>query len=80
MGEKRNYGFKNTTSKDGSFSCHINKTVATKLSHYCDMAKTNKTKLCNEIIAEWLEGAEQKILENMSKEELIKIILNKKEN
>ena len=78
MGE-RDYRYKNTTSKDGSFSCHVNRNIAAKLAHYCDVTGTNKTKLCNKIIEEWLEGAEEKALTNMSKEELINIILNKKE-
>lgn len=76
MGE-RDYGYKNTFSKDGSFSCHVNKTVAAKLAHYCNMTGQNKTKLCNQIIAEYLEGAEERALENMSKDELIRIILKK---
>lgn len=47
---KRNYGFKNTESSDGSFTCHINKDNNRMLTLYCKFSNQNKTKYINSLI------------------------------
>lgn len=46
----RNYGFKNTESSDGSFTCHINKDNNRMLTLYCKFSNQNKTKYINNLI------------------------------
>lgn len=47
---QREYGYKNTRSKDESFTCHIRKEVNNKLDIYCSINGLNKTLYVNNLV------------------------------
>lgn len=71
----RKYGFKNSTSKDGSLSAHISKYTNDRLARYCKEAGLNRTRFIEECINEKLETAEKDLYMSKSKEELVEILL-----
>ena len=50
--QKRNYGYKNTESKNGEFSPRITKENNKYLDIYCSINKLNKTAFVNDIVKE----------------------------
>lgn len=47
---QREYGYKNVSSENGTFSCHVRKEVNNKLDIYCRINGFNKTAYVNNLI------------------------------
>ena len=77
---QREYKYKNTISKTGIYTLHINADLNKKISEYCKMKNLNKAKYLNECISKAIQRDESENLSTLSKEELVQIILNKKSN
>ena len=77
---QREYKYKNTISKTGIYTLHINADLNKKISEYCKMKNLNKAKYLNECISKAIQRDESEYLSTLSKEELVYIILNKKSN
>lgn len=74
---KRDYRFKNTSSKDGCYSFHLKRELNERLTEYCRMNNLNKSKYIEKTIAERLVADEEAWLQTLSKDELVRIIMNK---
>ena len=68
---------RNVASKDGTFSPHINKTTTERLTKYCHLINKNKTHFVEQCINVCLDKLEPQYYEQLSKEDLINIILKK---
>lgn len=77
---QRDYKYKNTVSKTGIYTLHINAELNKQISEYCKMKNLNKSKYLNECISKAIRSDESEFLSTLSKEELVQIILNKKSN
>ena len=77
---QRDYKYKNTVSKTGIYTLHINVELNKQISEYCKMKNLNKAKYLNECISKAIQSDESEFLSTLSKEELVQIILNKKSN
>ena len=77
---QREYKYKNTISKTGIYTLHINAELNKQISEYCKMKNLNKAKYLNECISKAIQSDESEFLSTLSKEELVQIILNKKSN
>ena len=77
---QRDYKYKNTISKTGIYTLHINAELNKQISEYCKMKNLNKSKYLNECISKAIQNDEREFLSTLSKEELVQIILNKKSN
>ena len=77
---QRDYKYKNTVSKPGIYTLHINAELNKQISEYCKMKNLNKAKYLNECISKAIQNDENEFLSTLSKEELVQIILNKKSN
>ena len=80
MENERDYKFKNTVSKDGRYTLHLNADLNRKVSEYCKMNNINKSKYINECISKALEKDESEYLQSLTKEELVSIIMKNKTN
>ncbi len=80
MANERDYKFKNTVSKDGQYTLHLNADLNRKVSEYCKMKNINKAKYINECISKALEKDESEYLQSLTKEELVSIIMKNKTN
>lgn len=67
-------GFRKNESRDGSFSPHLGVKVSDRITKYCKRHNQNRTRFVEQICIEALNRLEHEELENMSKEELIKMI------
>lgn len=75
---KREFNFKNVSkSSNGEFSPRITKDINDRLTRYCKIKNINKTLFVRQCIVEKLDTCERDIYENMSKDELITLLLNK---
>ena len=74
---KRDYKYKNTFSKTGIYTLHINAELNKKISEYCKRKNLNKAKYLNECISKSIQNDESEYLSTLSKEELLQIIMNK---
>ena len=77
---QRDYKYKNTVSKTGIYTLHINAELNKQISEYCKMKNLNKAKYLNECISKAIQSDESEFLSTLSKEDLLQIILNKKSN
>ena len=77
---QRDYKYKNTISKTGIYTLHINAELNKKISEYCKLKNLNKAKYLNECISKAIQNDESEYLSTLSKEQLVQIILNKKSN
>ena len=68
---------RNVSSKDGSFTPHIPKETANRITRYCKITNQNKTKFVDKCMKECLDALEREILGNLSKEELIDLLIKK---
>lgn len=68
---------RNITSKDGSFSPHINKTTTSRLTTYCHHTDQNRTKFVEWCVNYALDHLEKEFYMGKSKEELIEMLLRK---
>ena len=80
MANERDYKFKNTVSKDGQYTLHLNADINKKVSEYCKIKNINKAKYINECISNSLHKDESEYLQTLSKEELVSIIMKAKTN
>lgn len=71
--KNKNIEYKNTKSKSGEFTAHINKDINKKLDDYCFAKSVNKTSYVCEAVRIKLEQD----FSNLTKEELLKIVLKK---
>lgn len=74
---KRIYGYKNTHSKDGTINVRIDGDLANKLRAYGKTVNENASTIANKAVKEYLDNEQARMLEQMSKEDLIKLLLNK---
>lgn len=74
---KRTYGYKETASKDGSINVRITGDLANKLKAYGKSVNENASTIAHKAIKEYLDNEQLRLLEQMSKEDLIKMLLNK---
>lgn len=66
---------RNTKSKDGTFSPHIGRLTTERLTRYCHLKNTNRTKFVEQCINDRLDVLEREFYEALSKDELIDLIL-----
>lgn len=71
--------YRHRDRKDGRFSPYINRTTSERIRKYCEAKNINKTKFVEQCITERLDALEREMYESMTKDELIAIILQKKE-
>ena len=74
---KRIYGYKNTHSKDGTINVRIDGDLANKLRAYGKTVNENASTIANKAVKEYLDNEQARMLEQMSKEDLIKLLLNR---
>lgn len=70
-------GFREVQSYDGSFSPHIGRKTAERLTRMCRLLNKNRTRFVEECINEALDRLEQEYLNGLSKEVLIEMIKQK---
>lgn len=74
--EENNY--REVTSKNGEYSARIPKELNARISRYCKAKDINKKKYLVELVEEGHAKRERDFYENLSKEELVAILLNDK--
>ena len=74
---KRNVGFKNSNSKDGTVSVRISSEMAGRLKTYGKSVNESASTVVNKALKEYLDNEQARMLEAMSKEDLINFILNR---
>ena len=72
--------YRDTTQKNGNFSPKLGKQVASRVIRYCKRTNQNKTKFVEDCVSKALDELEKDMLSQLSKEELIQMIMNEKEN
>ncbi len=77
METKREFKYKESKSKNGSYSPHLTAKVAKRLSIYCKKTNQNRTRFIEKVLNEKLDELEIEMLNNLSKQELIDLYLNK---
>lgn len=65
-------GYRNTVSKDGTFSPHLDKATTERLSEWCSIMNISKTKFVCECVNKILDEAWKEFYQNATKEELIR--------
>lgn len=70
-------GYRETINKDGEISVRIEKNLAKRVRLHCQKQNLNKTKFVNECVQMRMDNIEREMMEQMSKEELIRIIEKK---
>jgi len=73
--EERTY--RETKSKDGTFSPILNKQISQRINRYCEAKNINRTVFVTEVLSERLNFLEREMLMEKSKEELVEIILTR---
>ena len=68
---------RDTKSKDGTFSPHLNKATSERLTKYCKISEQNRTKFVEFCVNAQLDILEKEFLMSKSQEELIEMILSK---
>ena len=71
--------YRDTMTVDGGFSPKIGKEVTARIVRYCKLTNQNKTKFVEDCVRKALDELEKSFLSSLSKEELIQMILNGKE-
>ena len=74
---KRKVGYKETTSSDGSVNVRIIGDLASKLKAYGKSVNENASTIVHKALKEYLDNEQVRMLEQLSKEDLIKLLLNK---
>lgn len=70
-------GYRATANKDGEISTRIEKNLAERVRLHCQRNNLSKTKFVNECVQMRMDNIEREMMEQMSKEELIRIIEKK---
>lgn len=71
-------GFRNRPSRDGIISCKFDLDVSKRIIDYCKSKNLNKTKFINNCMRTQLDELEQEYYESLDKDELIRLLRNKK--
>ena len=74
----RKFGYKNSNSKNGELSVRIKPEKAVRVKIYGKLVNRNAQSLVNEAIEEFLNKHEVELYENLPKEELIRLLLQRK--
>lgn len=69
-------GYIESTQKDGGFCPHLESPIAKRIDRYCRVNNLNKTKFVTECLDAQLRILEKDIYKDMSKEELIDLLLS----
>ena len=78
---KRNESlYRETTSKNGTFSTHVSAKTAARIRRYCALTNINKTKFVEDCINKQLDALERECLDKLTKEELIALVLKEQRN
>ena len=77
MQTKKNFRYKETKSKTGKLQVDINQELTKRITTYCKNNNLNKSKFVEECVDRNLSRLEKEYYSNLSKEELINILLNK---
>ena len=80
MSEKRTRKeefYRDTNSKDGGISPKFGKVTADRVIRYCKATNQNKTRFMEKCVNERLDVLEMELYENMTREELIAMIMAK---
>ena len=73
--ERIEENYRDSRTKDGTFSPRINKATAERLTKYCRLKNINRTKFVEQCINDRLTVLEREFYENLSKDELINLII-----
>jgi len=76
-GTRNESACRNIKSNDGTYSARIRKSIADRLIRHCGIKNINKKNFVEEAVVEKLDREERKALEEMSKEELIELLLRR---
>lgn len=68
-------GYRKVVSSNGGFSPHISKKTNERITRYCKKNNLNKTKFVEQCCNERLDVLEKMMLSEMTKEELISMIM-----
>lgn len=79
MSTRNTDGYRNTPSKDGSFSPRLSPKTTRRLIRYCESQNFNKTKFVEDCVNERLDDLERETLNSMPKEMLVELLMSKKE-
>lgn len=79
MSTRNTDGYRNTPSKDGSFSPRLSPKTTRRLIRYCESQNFNKTKFVEDCVNERLDVLERETLNSMPKEMLVELLMSKKE-
>lgn len=79
MSTRNTDGYRNTPSKDGSFSPRLSPKTTRRLIRYCESQNFNKMKFVEDCVNERLDVLERETLNSMPKEMLIELLMAKKE-
>ena len=71
--------YRQTSQSDGSFSPKISPQVTARLTRYCKFTNQNKTKFVESCIMKQLDIIEKETYQNMSKDELIDMLMSMSE-
>lgn len=79
--ERPENSFRETQSKDGTFSVHLNEETSERVKKYCKRMNINRKKFVEQCVNDWIDAAEKqekrRELLGKSKEELIDMIMSK---
>ena len=80
MNRRRNESsYRATNSMDGRFSPNISERTTERIVRYCQRNNLNKTRFVEECVNYRLDELEREMLEELSKEQLIDIIISNRE-
>ena len=79
MSTRNTDGYRNTLSRDGSFSPRLSQMTTRRLMRYCESQNFNKTKFVEDCVNERLDVLERETLNSMPKEMLVELLMSKKE-
>lgn len=74
----KSYNYRNTPSRDGSFSPKLSEKTSKRIVKYCEQMNINKTKFVEDCVIAQLDILEREALNSMSKEMLIEMLLAQK--
>ena len=64
-------------NKSGGFVPHLDESITKRINRYCEIKHLNRTIFVAECVSKYLDVCEKSIYEQMTKEELIELLLNK---
>lgn len=64
-------------NKSGGFVPHLDESITKRINRYCKVKNLNRTAFVAECVSKYLDECEKLIYEQMTREELIELLLNK---